>query len=495
MGSKALDCGYTAPLPHNLVTLGGLTLLSNQPEFPDQTLSSKQTLPSRADTIIFARWIIPIVPAQIVYEHHALVIDAGCITALLPAEQARGIAADEIIELGNHALLPGLVNAHGHAAMTLLRGYADDYALHTWLNEHIWPAEGKWVSETFVRDGTELAIAEMLRSGTTCFSDMYFFPEVAAQTAHDIGMRAQLHFPIFDFPTAWGRDPDEYIHKGLQLRDNFKHSEIISIGFGPHAPYTVSDSPLNRIAVLAAELDCAIQIHTHETQLEVDESIARFGERPLARLHRLGLLGPRTMCVHATALNEADIELLARNNCHVVHCPESNLKLASGFCPVQALRDVGVNVALGSDGAASNNDLDLFAELRIAAMLAKSVARDPAAMPAFDALRMATLNGARALGLDEQIGSLEIGKCADVIAIDLSAIEHQPLFNPLSQLVYTNSGANVSHSWINGKPMLVNRQLTTINLPDLRERISQWQSKIGNKIEAPIQSPLPSGEG
>jgi 5-methylthioadenosine/S-adenosylhomocysteine deaminase len=454
-----------------------------------------RSLPTRADTIIFARWIIPIVPAHVIYEHHALVVESGRIIALLPAEQARAIAADAIVELNEHALLPGLINAHTHAAMTLLRGYADDYALHTWLNEHIWPAEGKWVSEAFVRDGTKLAIAEMLRSGTTCFADMYFFPNIAAQTAHDLGMRTQIHFPILDFPTAWGRDADDYIHKGLLLRDDFKHSDLISIGFGPHAPYTVSDAPLSRIATLAAELDCAIQIHAHETQHEVDESLTRYGERPLARLSRLGLLGPRTQCVHATALNDEDIELLARNNCHIVHCPESNLKLASGFCPTQTLLDAHINVALGTDGAASNNDLDLFAELRIAALLAKAVAQNAAALPAFEALQMATLNSAKALGLDEHIGSLEIGKCADVIAIDLSDIENQPLYNPLSQLAYANSGARVSHSWVNGKAMLVNRQLTTINLSDLRERVSAWQSKIGNNIEAPVQPPLSDPKG
>lgn len=440
---------------------------------------SQPTQLARADTVIFARWIIPIQPTHTIYENYALAIDAGRIVALLPATQARAIAADEIVELSDHALLPGLVNAHTHAAMSLLRGYADDYVLHTWLNEHIWPAEGKWVGEAFVRDGTELAIAEMLRSGTTCFADMYFFPNVTAQTAHDIGMRTQLHFPVFDFPTAWGRDADDYIHKGLMLRDDFKHSELISIGFGPHAPYTVSDTPLARIAMLAAELDCAIQIHAHETQHEVDESLIKFGERPIARLNRLGLLGPRTQCVHATALNNDDIELLARNNSHVVHCPESNLKLASGFCPVQKLRDAGVNVALGSDGAASNNDLDLFSELRTATLLTKAITNNPAALPAFDALRMATLDGAKALGLDDKIGSLEPGKYADVIAIDMGAIEQQPLYNPLSQIVYTNSGAQVSHSWINGKALLVDRQLTTINLSDLRECVSLWQQKIG----------------
>lgn len=441
---------------------------------------SNQTLPSRVDTLIFARWIVPIAPAHTVHENHALAITEGRIVALLPAEHAHEIVADTIVELRDHALLPGLVNAHTHAAMSLLRGYADDHALHSWLNEHIWPAEGKWMNETFVRDGTQLAIAEMLRSGTTCFADMYFFPNIAAQTAHDIGMRAQLHFPVFDFPTAWGRDADDYIHKGLTLRDDFKHSEFISIGFGPHAPYTVSDAPLGRIAVLAAELDCAIQIHAHETQHEVDESFAKFNERPIARLNRLGLLGPRTQCVHATTLNDDDIELLARNNSHVVHCPESNLKLASGFCPVQKLRGAGVNVALGTDGAASNNDLDLFSELRTATLLTKAIANNPAALPAFEALRMATLDGAKALGLDDKIGSLEPGKCADIIAINMNSIEQQPLYNPLSQLVYTNSGAHVTHSWVNGKALLADRRLTTINIDELKNRVRDWQLKIGD---------------
>jgi 5-methylthioadenosine/S-adenosylhomocysteine deaminase len=296
-------------------------------------------------------------------------------------------------------------------------------------------------------------------------------------------MRAQIYFPVFDFATAWGQNADDYIHKGLQLRDDFKHSELVSIGFGPHAPYTVSDAPLSRIAVLAAELDAAIQIHVHETQREVDEAIARHGDRPLARLQKLGLLGPRTACVHATVLNTDDIELLARNNCHVVHCPESNLKLASGFCPVQQLLDASINVALGSDGAASNNDLDLFAELRTAALLAKAVAHNAAALPAHAALEMATLSGAKALGLNEQIGSLEIGKLADVIAIDMSDIESRPLFNPQSQLVYTNSGSRVSHSWIGGKLMLENRQPTTINLQDLSATTLAWQDKISMKSQ------------
>lgn len=434
--------------------------------------------PPRADTLIFPRWIVPVAPAGSVLEGYALAIAGGRIAAVLPAAEARDWQADHVVELPHHALLPGLVNAHGHAPMSLLRGYADDVALQDWLQQHIWPAEGRWVSEEFVRDGAMLAIVEMLRSGTTCFSDMYFFPNKVAQAAQDTGLRAQIHFPVFDFPSAWGQDADDYIHKGLQLRDDFKHSELITVAFGPHAPYTVSDAPLARIAMLAEELDAAIHIHVHETAQEVEEALRLHGERPLLRLQRLGLLGPRTMCVHATALDDSDIELLARNNCHVVHCPESNLKLASGFCPVQKLLDAGINVALGTDGAASNNDLDLFGELRTAALLAKAVAGDATALPAHAALRMATLSGAEALGLADRIGSLEAGKAADIIAVDLGALESQPLFNPVSQLVYGNSGSRVSHSWVAGRLLLNNREPTTINLYELRERIQRWQQTI-----------------
>lgn len=433
---------------------------------------------ARVDTLIFARWIIPIAPAGLVLEQHALALDGGRIAALLPAHEARLLRAERVIELPEHALLPGLVNAHGHAAMTLLRGYADDVPLQSWLQDHIWPAEGRWVGEEFVRDGSLLAIVEMLRSGVTTFADMYFFPQITAQVAQEAGMRAQIHFPVFDFPSAWGRDADDYIHKGLQLRDDFKHSALVTVGFGPHAPYTVSDAPLGRVATLAAELDAGIQIHVHETRREVEDALRNGGERPLARLQRLGLLGPRTMCVHATELDAADIELLAQTNSHAVHCPESNMKLASGFCPVQKLLDAGVNVALGTDGAASNNDLDLFGELRTAALLAKAVAGDASALPAHAALHMATLAGARALGLDDRIGSLEPGKAADLIAVDLGAVESQPLFNPVSQLVYGNSGSRVTHSWVAGRLLLEQRAPTGINVYELRERARHWQQRI-----------------
>jgi 5-methylthioadenosine/S-adenosylhomocysteine deaminase len=431
------------------------------------------------DLIVKARWIIPVVPENRVLENCALAIDKGRIIALLPSDEAdRRFIASEIISLGSHVLIPGLVNGHGHAAMSLLRGYADDQPLHTWLNDHIWPTESRWVGEEFVRDGTQLAMAEMIKTGTTCFADMYFFPEQAAQVCLDAKMRSQISFPIFDFATSWGLGADDYFNKGLTLHDSLRANDLVSIAFGPHAPYTVSDEPLHKIAVLAQEMDMPVQIHLHETAYEVEESLKLYSKRPSQRLMELGLLSPLTQCVHMTQIIAEDIVLLQQTGAHVVHCPESNLKLASGFCPVDKLMKAGINVALGTDGAASNNDLDLFSELKTAALLAKAVAGDAAALDAHTALRMATLNGAKALGMDEKIGSLEAGKFADVTAIDLSGLGTQPLYNPASQLVYTHSGQGVTHVWIQGKAVLLNRQLQTLDEREILGKANWWRKQI-----------------
>lgn len=436
------------------------------------------TIPT-VDLIINARWIVPIIPQDRVLEGCALVVNKGNILALLPQnEAARRFDAKQTLDLSDHLLMPGLVNAHGHTAMSLLRGYADDQPLHTWLNEHIWPVEGRWVSEDFVRDGTELALAEMIRSGTTCFSDMYFYPEQAAQASLDARIRCQLAFPLLDFPTAWGTGPDDYMHKGLALHDNFRSNPLINIAFGPHAPYTVSDAPLRKIAVLSQEMDMPVHIHLHETSQEVVESLEKFGVRPSQRLMALDLLSPLTQCVHMTQIDATDIQLLQQTGAHVIHCPESNLKLASGFCPVEQLNQAGVNVAIGTDGAASNNDLDLFSELRTAALLAKTVAQDAAALNAHAALRMATINGAKALCMDDRIGSLEVGKSADIIALDLSELEMQPIYNPASQLVYTHAGQRVTHAWVEGRALLLDRQLQTLNEREIASKARWWRKQI-----------------
>jgi 5-methylthioadenosine/S-adenosylhomocysteine deaminase len=382
------------------------------------------------------------------------------------------------LNLDQHVLMPGLINAHTHASMTLLRGLADDLPLMTWLQDHIWPAEARWVNPDFVRDGTLLAIAEMLRGGVTCFNDMYFFPEAAAAAAREAGIRACLGLIAVDFPTAYARCLDEYLDKGLALHEALKPEPLLHTAFAPHAPYTVSAPALERIGRLAVDLNIPVHIHVHETAAEVAQFTAENGCRPLQRLEQLGLLSPHLLAVHMTQLESAEIQRLAQAGAHVAHCPESNLKLASGFCPVARLDAAGVNVALGTDGAASNNDLDLFGEMRLAALLGKSIAGDAAALPAARVLRMATLNGARALGLATETGSLEPGKSADVIAVDLGAPETEPVYHPLSTLVYAAGRHQVSDVWVAGRRLLADRQLTTLDIAEIVQRARRWRDQI-----------------
>ncbi|MFZ5654106.1 MAG: TRZ/ATZ family hydrolase [Pseudomonadota bacterium] len=437
--------------------------------------------PQPADLVVSASWVLPVIPRGALYRDCACAIRDGRILALLPrAEAERRYAAAETLHLADHLLMPGLVNAHGHAAMTLLRGYADDLPLAEWLEQRIWPAEARWLGSEFVADGTRLAAAEMIASGTTCFADMYFFPEVAATVARHCGLRAQIAFPILDFPTPWAADADQCLHQGLALYDEHRGDPLLRIAFGPHAPYTVGDASFARIALYAGEVDAPIHIHLHETAREVREALAGSGERPIARLHRHGLLGPATQCVHMTQVEPGDIELLAATGARVVHCPRSNLKLASGCCPVAALRAAGIPVGLGTDGAASSNDLDLFLELRIAALLAKGLSGDPTRLGAAEAIEMATLGGATALGLDGEIGSLEPGKAADLIAVELTDISAMPLHDPRSQLVHTGSGARVSHSWVQGRPLLIERRLQTLDLPAIAARTREWQARLAD---------------
>jgi 5-methylthioadenosine/S-adenosylhomocysteine deaminase len=432
-----------------------------------------------ADIRINARWLIPVKPANTVLDHQAVLVQGDRIAAILSQSEAdERYRAKEVIDLPSHVVLPGLINTHGHAAMSLFRGMADDLPLMTWLNDHIWPAEGEFISETFIADGTQLAMAEMLRTGTTTFSDMYFFPEIVAQLAHDVGMRAQVCFPLLDFPTPWGSGPDEYLSKGQAFIEQWQNNAFISPAIGPHAPYTVSDEPLTRAVALSKQTGAAIQIHLHETAFEVADAIEKTGIRPTARMADLGLLGPNTQCVHMTQIDESDLALLQQTGAHVIHCPESNLKLASGLCPVHKMREAGVNVAIGTDGAASNNDLDLFGELSTAAMLAKAVADDASALSAHEALAMATIAGARAIGRDKDIGSLEAGKLADLIAVDLSDPFLQPVYDPASHLVYSRHGRQVSHSWIGGVPQVQNGELTRIDVPDLMLRVQSWSDRI-----------------
>jgi 5-methylthioadenosine/S-adenosylhomocysteine deaminase len=429
-------------------------------------------MPEQIDSLIHARWVIPVEPDCTPLADHSVAVHQGRIHDVLPSARCvdRYQADRETTLPRHHALIPGLVNAHTHAAMTLFRGMADDLPLMEWLNEHIWPAEQRWVDEAFVRLGTRLAGIEMLRSGTTCFADMYFFPNVVADAAESLGIRACVGLIVLDFPTAWGQDADDYLRKGTRLHDELKELELITTAFAPHAPYTVSDEPLRKLRVLADELDIPVHMHVHETAHEVDEAVGHGGVRPLERLGRLDMLNNRLMAVHMTQLLPGEIHAVAEAGVHVIHCPESNLKLASGLCPVADLIDAGVNVALGTDGAASNNDLDMLGELRTAALLAKGVSGKPTSLPGHTALEMATINGARALGLDRVTGSIVPGKAADLAAIDLDRPATTPVYDPVAQIVYAASRDQVSHVWVNGRLLVEDGRLTRIDASEhLRE--------------------------
>jgi 5-methylthioadenosine/S-adenosylhomocysteine deaminase len=433
----------------------------------------------KVDTLIKARWVAPVVPAGQVLEHHAVALRQGRIVDLLPLDEAvERYAAAETVERPAHLLIPGLINAHTHAAMSLLRGLADDIPLMEWLQQHIWPAEQRWMSAEFVEHGAELAMAEMLLGGTTTFNDMYFFPEVVARVASRIGMRVCVGMILIKFPTVWAGDAAEYLRKGLALRDEYKGHPLISTAFAPHAPYTVEDEDLVKVRRLADELEVPVHTHVHETADEVLGSVVDSGERPLDRLERLGLVSPMLMAVHMTQLEDGEIARLAAAGASVVHCPESNLKLASGFCPVAKLLAAGVNVCLGTDGAASNNDLDMLGEMRTAALLAKGVAGRADAVNAAQVLAMATINGARALGIAETTGSIEPGKWADLCCVDLERPATWPVYDPVAQLVYATGRDQVTDVWVAGRRMVSDGRLLRLDESAIIARAGAWRERI-----------------
>jgi 5-methylthioadenosine/S-adenosylhomocysteine deaminase len=431
------------------------------------------------DLLIEARWIVPVEPGDLVLENHAVVVDKGLIVAILPHDQAATrFAPRQLRQLKNHVIIPGLVNLHAHAAMTLLRGLADDLPLMDWLQNHIWPAEARHVSPQFVHDGTLLACAEMLRGGITCFNDMYFYPKAAAEAAISSGIRASIGLITLDFPTSYAADTDDYLAKGLSVRDEFREEALISFCLAPHAPYTVNDRSFVKVLTLAEQIELPIHLHLHETAQEINDSLRDFGMRPIERLRRLGLLSPGLIGVHAVHLNAEEIKLLAEYGCSIAHCPSSNLKLASGIAPITDLLDHGVNIGLGTDGAASNNRLDQFQEMRLAALLAKGQSGRANAVNAHQALRMATLSGAQALGLDATIGSIVPGKAADLCAVSLDDIELAPCYDPVSHLVYSAGREHVSDVWVGGRIRVQDRQLLENNEIELIKLATLWQNKI-----------------
>lgn len=434
--------------------------------------------------IIEARWVLPVVPSNTLLERHAVVIHADKIVAICPiAEAAEQYQAIETIKLGRHVLMPGLINLHTHAAMSLMRGLADGLALKPWLEEHIWPAEAKLISSEFVYDGTVLAAAEMLSGGVSTFNDMYFFPEAVAEASIKMGMRVNLGLVVIEFPSQYANDADGYIKKGLDARDYLRDEPLVSFSFAPHAPYTVSDGTFQRIATLANQVDIGVHTHLHETKEELRQSETTHGLRPLSRLANLDLLGPNVTFAHCVHLDDVEMRLLAEHGCSIAHCPSSNLKLASGIAPINQYIKQGINVGLGTDGAASNNRLDIFTEMRFAALLAKVDSNDATAIPAHIAIEMATINGAKALGLEDKIGSIEKGKLADLTAVSFSDIEMQPCFDPISHLVYVAEREHVSHVWVGGelryhKPSDSAGVFSGIEPRELTDIVTKWQPRV-----------------
>ena len=432
--------------------------------------------------ILCPDWIITVNSDFEILHDTAVVVEDNLIRDIIAADEIDELdchAQAEIIELPGHVLLPGLINSHTHASMSLLRGFANDLPLMEWLTQHIFPAEAEWVDAEFCVDGYRLAVAEMIRSGTTCLSDMYFFPDEIARCSQDLGFRSVIGLIVLDFPTVWAQNADEYLHKALAVHDEIRELSLVSSALAPHAPYTVSDEPLRQISMYSNELEIPVHMHVHETAQEVAEAQQKTGQRPLERLDQLNLLNPNLVAVHMTELNEFEIERIAEAGVNVAHCPESNLKLASGICPVTRLLAQNVNICLGTDGAASNNDLDLLAEMRTASLLAKGHSGDARSCNARQAIEMATINGARALSLADKIGSVEVGKYADLIAIDLSALNTQPVYDPVAQIVYAADSRQVSHVWIDGEMQLRNGEFCSLDQNEIIARARTWAQKIG----------------
>jgi len=436
------------------------------------------------DLVIEAQWVVPVLPRNRVLEHAAVAIHQGKIVEIGAIETIRAnYHATKTVSLNEHALIPGLINLHAHVGMTMMRGLADDLPLMQWLQHHIWPAEQQIVSERFVRDSALLGCAEMLAGGITCFNDMYFYPQATAEAALQAGMRAQLGLVVLEFPTNYANSADDYIEKGLNHRDEWRGQSLLSASFAPHAPYTVADATFEKILTYAEQLGLGIHTHLHETQDEIEQSLKQYGVTPIERLSRLGVLGPNLTTAHGVHMKREEIDQLQSHGCSIAHCVSSNLKLASGMAPIQEMLDAGVNVGLGTDGAASNNRQDMFAEMRTAALVAKGLHNDVSSIPAWQALEMATINGAKALGLESQIGSIEVGKLADLTAVKLSDIEALPCFEPLSHLVYVAGREHVSHVWVGGDLRFERSDMqagvyANIEPNELKEIVLKWQPKL-----------------
>ena len=414
-----------------------------------------------------------------IYDPGAVAVDGGAIVGLGPREEVeQAYRGRERIDASGRLIMPGLINAHTHAPMTLFRGIADDLPLETWLHKYIWPAEAKWLSPDFVRLGTQLAAAEMIRSGTVLFCDMYFFEDDIAEVCQEAGLRVVVGGALVDFPNANYKTPEEGLKYSEDLLRKWDNDSLVVPSIQPHSPYAASSGLMQQGKALADQYGAPYLLHVSETQSEVRESIEKYGRTPVGRLADLGVLGPTTVAIHGVHLTDEDIQLLARYQAGVAHCPESQMKLASGFTPVPKLLEAGVKVGLGTDGAASNNDLDMFGEMGTAAKVHKVITGDPTAMPARQALSMATLEAARVLGLDDRLGSLEVGKRGDIIILDLDVPHMVPMYNVTSHLVYAAHSSDVRTVIIDGRVVMRDRELLTLDEGDIFARAREISREI-----------------
>lgn len=379
--------------------------------------------------------------------------------------------------------IPGLINTHTHAAMTLLRGYGSDNPLKVWLEEYIWPAEGKFVSYEFVKDGSSIACYEMLRNGITTFVDMYFFEDAVAESIKAAKIRGVLCTGILDFPTPGAKSPDEGLKKTEDFIKQFEKDEYVYPCVGPHAPYTCSPNTLKKAMDLAEKYDVLFHIHVSETKHEVNEIKEKYGETPVKHLDKIGVLNDRVLTAHMVYPTEEEIEILAKKGVKVAHCPESNLKLASGIAPIPKMLEAGITIGIGTDGTASNDDLDLIGEIATCAKLHKGVNLDPTVVNARQALAMATIGGAKSIRLEDKLGSLETGKLADIILIDINDPHLQPIFDPYTHIVYSSTGKDVDTVIVNGNIVVSEKKVLTLCKDELVEKAKNWGEKIKKEVK------------
>jgi 5-methylthioadenosine/S-adenosylhomocysteine deaminase len=469
--------------PLSLMVLAAMTLSSI---FPPALLVSAEPARERVDLIVSGGTIVTMDEARRIINNGAIAVARGRVVAL--GERAaieRRYAARETVDASGRIVIPGLINGHTHIPMTLFRGLADDLELQEWLTKYIFPAEAKNVSEAFVRAGTRLGLAEMIRGGTTTYCDMYYFEDAIADETTKAGLRGVLGETVIDFPVADNKTNAEAMAYAEKFIDHWQGSELITAAIAPHAPYTVSEEHLKAVRALSDRTGAPIVTHISETKREVDDSLKAMGASPIDYLARIGFLSERVIAAHVVWPSAGELEVLRRLNVGVVHNPQSNMKLASGVAPVPKMLAAGIRVGLGTDGAASNNDLNMWEEMDTVAKLHKVFTGDPKVISAREAFEMATIRGAQALHLEREIGSLETGKRADIVIVERDALNQIPLYNVYSDLVYATKAWDVLTVFVNGRILMRDRKLLTLDETAIKESARVYRERVMKSLGRP----------